>query len=106
MANTGVQLRNGKTVPETTAKTTLIELRRVAQDPLALFELVEVCRNPDHVILGNYGASLQALGLLTYVDEGGRGVVHDDTRDVILAATEGDDLDLHLVSPFAPAVED
>jgi hypothetical protein len=60
------------------------------------FELVSKCRNPDHKFFGDTQAGLEQLAL---VDSNGG--IHESTKHIVLAATEGDGLEMHLRSPFA-----
>lgn len=99
-----VTLRTGKQVAEGALKTTMVALRTMADSkPIALIELVATCRDPAHVLWGGSAADLKALGMIEGVYEDGTVRVHDVVRDVVLAATDGDDLTLALVSPLEPA---
>jgi hypothetical protein len=97
-----VELRNGKSAPEPAVKTTMINLQLVAgRDWLAFYELVSVCRDPDHSIFGDCGATLERLALL---DAGGR--PHEIVRDVVLSAVTGEDFGLRIGSPIAGESEE
>lgn len=65
------------------------------RQPIALYELVMLARDPQHKLFGNSGSILRQLNL---IEADGR--IHDSMRTIILAATEGDGLDLKLVSPL------
>ncbi len=95
-----VTLRTGAEVPRPLVNVTLIALERLMDTyPVAVHEAVLVARDPAHVPFGNTGAALRELHLLSE-----DGTMHDATRDIILAATGGEDFDLRLVSPY-PAPE-
>ncbi len=92
-----VTLRTGAEVPEPVVRTTWLALEALDDtNPIALYEAVMVARDRAHVPFGNTGEVLKRIGLL-----GRDGTMHDATRDVILAAAEGEGAGLHLVSPFA-----
>jgi hypothetical protein len=96
MSPANVTLRTGAEVPGPVAGTVTIALERLLDvHPVALYEAVCIARDKAHVPFGNTGAALEDIGLLQ------QGVMHDATRDVILAATDGDGGALRLVSPYA-----
>ena len=95
------KLRTGKTVPMPTAETTFLSLRRLAPIyPAAMFELVELCKNSDYKPLDD---SIEILRKHSLIQEDGR--VHDDVRDITLAAIKGEGLNMTLVSPVADPTE-
>ena len=66
---------------------------------IAVYELVELCRNPEHKPWGNTGVELKSLKL---VDETlGEWSVHDSIRNIVLSAAVGEEMDLTLVNPIA-----
>jgi hypothetical protein len=90
-----LELKDGSSVAEPTVRTTLMTLQVVRDaHPLALFEAVQIARNPSHLPFGNLGSVLSGYGLL---DTDGR--MHDDTRHVVLSAAAGDGMDLALTNP-------
>jgi len=92
-----VNLRTGQPTPDVLVRTVTLSLRQLmADDPIALFELVEICRDPAHEPFGLTGPHLRAMGML-----GSDGRVHDATREIVLASVEGDGFDLRLVNPVA-----
>lgn len=96
MSPENVTLRTGAEVPGPVVKTVTIALERLLDvHPIALYEAVCIARDKAHVPFGNTGTALEGIGLLH------QGVMHDVTRDVILAATDGEGGDLHFVSPYA-----
>ena len=90
-------LRTGAEVPDSLTPVVMLSLKKLAaDDPIALFELVELARDPSHKLFGNTGSTLKELALVD-----GRGKLHGLTRDVILAAAAGGMFVLHLRSPYA-----
>ena len=90
-------LRTGIEVHDALVRTVNITLGRLMDtDPIAFYEAVMVARDSSHVPFGNTSQSLRKMHLL---ESDGR--MHDATRDVILASVDGQDFDLHLVSPYA-----
>lgn len=80
-------LRNGRDVPQAAVVPVMLALEKLADtNPVALYEL-----------FGNSAGVLAGIGLLE-PDGRFQGV----TRDVVLAAAEGDGSDLHLRSPYTP----
>ena len=65
------------------------------EEPMAAYELVELCKDPSHVLFGNAGAELKDRRLLE-----GDGSVHGSIRNIVLNSVEGEGLDLKLVSPI------
>ena len=95
MTATNVMLRNGKEAPDILVNTTMLALSTLlSQQPVAFYELVEVCRNKDHVIFGDCASRIERFGLM----ESGR--VHECVRDIVLSAVDGEDFDLTLHSPL------
>lgn len=91
-----IMLKNGAIVPEATVATTMISLREIIEsDPIAFFEFIEICNNENHSLFGDTDKTLKNLGLIQ-----SNGQPHDITKLIALAATEGDGLDLKLVSPY------
>lgn len=92
-----VKLRTGAEVPEPLVATTTLALEALmATNPIALYEAVEVARDPSHVPFGKTGDALRGYHLLD-----GSGQMHGTARDIILAATECEEFDIRLVSPYS-----
>lgn len=90
-----VRLRNGSEEAEPAVVAIMVSLRQLMNDnPIALFELVEVSKNASHKPFGNTGEVLKRLSLM---EPDGR--IHDTIRNIVLSAAEGEGLNLHLVSP-------
>jgi hypothetical protein len=64
----------------------------IEENPMAFYELVSICRDPDHRLFGNTAKVLQDLNLLQP-----NGKPHDVTRDVVLHHVTGDGLNMALV---------
>jgi hypothetical protein len=89
-----VRLRTGKEVPGPVVITVSIALNRLMDThPMAVVEAAEIARDPAHVPFGKTGPALEEMHLTV------RGVMHDVTRDVILACFE--DGGFEFVSPYA-----
>ena len=93
MSTPTVTLRTGEVVPEAILKTTTIALSTL--EWLDVYEAAALARNPAHQLWGPSSRALHSLGLLDQ-----SGAMHDLTRKVILAATEGEDFGIHLVNPL------
>ena len=94
-----VTLRTGEEVPTSLVNVLMLSLKTLAeQNPIALYELVEISRDPKHKLFGNTGGILRDLNLIE-----ADGKPHDMTRLIVLAAAEGEGLELKLVSPVRKA---
>jgi hypothetical protein len=90
-----VTLHNGAEEPDVVVMTTMLSLGTLFKsNPIAVYELVQLTRNPSHQPFGNTGEVLQGLGL---VGEDGR--MHDSVRNVVQSAIVGEDLDMSLRHP-------
>lgn len=58
--------------------------------PIAFYELVEVCREPNHKLFGNTGEILEQYNLL----QDGTQRPHTAVKEVVLANTKGEGLGL------------
>lgn len=90
-------LRGGAEVPDSLVPAVMTSLRRLMEEnPVALYELTELARDPSHQLFRGTGKVLWSLSLI-----GDDGKLRDPTRAVILAAAEGEGLTLRLRSPYA-----
>ena len=90
-------LRTGAEVPDSFVPAVIITLQYLLkEEPVALYELAMLARDPSHQPYGGTGEVLRTLGLTD-----GTGKIRDSTRAVILAAIEGEGLGMHLRSPYA-----
>lgn len=97
-----IYLRNGYRIHSASAIAIWFGFREVMEaDPGALYELVDVCRNEDHVIPRGYRGILLGWAMVKEFTRDGHAVVHDDVRAIVLSAVEGDDENMVLVEPWA-----
>lgn len=91
-----VKLKNGSEAVEVLVETTMISLTSLREEnTIAFFELVQKCRNPQHIMFGDAKEIAQKFGLIE------QGKIHDVIKDIILSAVEGDMLDMKMVDPIA-----
>jgi len=99
-----VILRTGEKVPEVTAKTILVHLTTLCDNPrcpTALYELVMACRDSTHIPFGKPTREiLEEFGLVEDIEPSGHVQIHNDIRNIVLAATEEDGGRVRLVSPY------
>lgn len=94
-----VMLRNGYEHAEPLVRVTLMSLRSLMEEnPVAFYELVALCRDSTHKLFGNTTVVLRDLSLIE--GEGFPATVHDAIREITLAATEGELLELRMVNPL------
>ena len=91
-------LKNGTVEARVVVTSTMMNLEALlTENPIAFYELVQVCRNPEHRIFSQVQVkSLEELGLLS------SGKVHNSIKNVVLSAVEGNGLDMTLGNPVAP----
>lgn len=90
-----VVLKNGAEEVESLVVVMMLSLERLIQtNPIAAYELVEVCKNHTHIPFGNTGDVLKYSGLME-----SNGQIHTSVKNVVLSAFEGDGLNMHLTSP-------
>lgn len=80
---------NGIEEPLETAIKMSVELI-FERHPIAFYELVQVCRDPDHKLFGNTGEILEAYSLL----QEGTSRPHTAVKEVVLANTKGEGLNM------------
>jgi hypothetical protein len=94
-----IALKNGTSEQAILVSGILLTLRELmAQNVLAFYDLVMMCRNPNYQAFDANIKLLQESGLL----ESNR-KVHDSIRNIVLSAVEGERLEMRLVSPYAVA---
>ncbi len=93
-----VNLKNGTQEAKVAVVTIMSILGDLADtDPIAIYELHQRCKNPDHKFYGNYLLTLTKLNLV----EGG-GVIGNTVRNIVLSSyVEKGDWDFALESPIA-----
>ena len=89
-----VVLKNNQTELKVIVKTTMITLDRlINENPIAAYELVQMCKERDHKPFGNTGSILEGYGLLT------SGEIHNTIRNIVLSAFDGEGFDMYLTNP-------
>lgn len=97
-----VMLRTGEEVPTPLVSAVMFSLKTLfEQNAIALYELVEISRNPKHKLFGNTGDVLRKFNLIE-----ADGQPHEATRLIVLAAAESEGLGLKLVSPVRKEQEE
>jgi hypothetical protein len=92
-----IALRTGTRVPQNVVQAILVTIRTLReQDWTVLYEAVLLARDP-----GYQPTPESASALRTWSLTGGGGSMHDQTRAVLLAATEGDGAGMIICSPYA-----
>lgn len=96
-ASETVTLRTGKEVSKVVVRVVSISLETLMKtDPMSFYELVMVARDPEYQLFPGCGEVLESLELVN------EGTMHGITRDIVLASTEGEGLELSLVNPLQP----
>jgi hypothetical protein len=91
-----VILKSGEEMPASFVGEVFYSLQSLfKQYPVPFVELVSLARNPKHELFGRTGNILREMNFL----ESGMSL-RDDVRLIVLAATEGEGLDLHIVLPI------
>ncbi len=92
-------LKNGAQEAQSLVEVIMLSLQHLIQDnPIVFYELVMKCRDRSHQFWGDTGKSLKELNL---VGPGADDAIHESICNIVLSATEGDGLDMKLVSPIA-----
>jgi hypothetical protein len=92
-----VELKNGSKEAESLVQATIFTLKSLKErNPIALYELVQIARNKDHIVFGNLDEELKRLNLIDH-----NGTMHSSIRNIILSAFKGDDFEMVFVSPIA-----
>ena len=89
-----MKLKNGVEESEALVAVTMYSLRKLGA--LEFYEIVALCRNPEHVLFGTIGKKLQRLNL---IEDSGH--VHGSIRNIVLSAAIGEGLSLRLGNPRA-----
>ncbi len=91
-----MKLKNGSDEHEVAVKVVTRSMRGLFKShPIALFELVEIAKDPKHEPFGVTGEVLERLGLTN------KGQMHTTIRNVVLSATAGSGMDLAIGDPAA-----
>lgn len=91
-----VTVRNGTRHRRGTVHVIMVSLYNLMREyGMPFYELVMICRNPNHRLFGNSAEVLKSFSLLE-----ADGQPHDVIRDVVLSAAVGEDLGLSLCWPI------
>lgn len=95
-----IKLRNGAEEAASLVMVTMMSFNRLVEEkPIVAYELVTLCRDPNHQLFGKTGDDLAALSLVQKSSDGY--IVHNSVRNIVLSAAEGDGFDMQFVSPVA-----
>ncbi len=98
MICTHMRLKNGTEEPAAIVEAVMMTLELLfASEPILTYELVELARNPKHVLWRNSGAKLAELALLDHNQQ-----MQTSVRNVVLSAVTGEALEMTLGSPVLP----
>ncbi len=91
-----VLLKNGAAEPKASVVTTCLAIEDVIKsDSIAFFELVTLCRDPNHRLWGDALLTLRRLSLVE-----ADGSVPPTVRNVVLSGAVGGELDLAWSNPL------
>jgi hypothetical protein len=94
-----LKLRTGIEEAEPLVKVTVMSLRELWKSglpgTLAVYDLVERCKNPSYNI---FKKNLETLQDLSLIDSNGN--IHDSIKNIVLASVEGEGMKMKLVSPI------
>jgi hypothetical protein len=95
-----VTLRDGSKVPQAMLTLTTVRMKALMQkNPIALFDLVEKCRNANFEFIKNPFCDSKAL-LTEHALVDQSGAVNEDVQKIVLNSIEGSYLTLKLVDPL------
>lgn len=103
-----ITLRTGQTTFIPLLKAVKMSFEHLFQTKVIVaYELVMLCRDPNHKLFGDCGQDLAALQLVEKNPPGGGRIywVRDQVRDIVLAMVEGEGLDMQLVNPVGVQTE-
>lgn len=93
-----IELKNGRKVPRAIVGSSMMSFSALMErNPIALYELVQKCKNEKHELWVGTKPVLKDFALLD-----GNGYTHRSVCDVLLSAITGDGLDMSLGSPYKP----
>ena len=98
-----VTLRNGASESKVLVNMVISSLKGLLDNGqnIRLYELVMLCRDPNHNIFGNSGEKLAELSLIK-ITPGQPPKVHDSIRSIVLSAVCGEDAEMTIRSPLMP----
>lgn len=90
-----VILKNGTEEVKSLVVVTMNTLNKLfIENPIAFYELNEVCKNSAHKPFGNTGEILSKYSLI--ID----GVIHNSIKNIVISSIDGDGFDITLGSPI------
>lgn len=90
-----VKLKNGSTEPQASVVVFMVTLEVIAKtNPMAFYDLVQVCRGVKTVEEIDNKAILEQLALLA------RGKVNPTVKNIVLSGVTGEGLELALSDPY------
>lgn len=94
-----LMLRNGVEAATAVVVVTFTHLKKMFhEEPLCFWDAVMIARDPNYQPFGTNGHKLVGWGILDNDEK----TMHAAIREVILAAVEGDGLEMKLVNPVRP----
>lgn len=96
MKTKAVKLNNGTEEYDMLVKATMLQLKALcSNEPVAFYEFVERCRDDQHQFFGDCEKRIQKFNLMQSL-----GVIHKSIKNITLAATKGEGLELVLIDPI------
>lgn len=90
-----IRLRNGSELQSGLVSVTLLTLRRLMEErPIDFYELVMKCRDPKHELWDD-----KILKQWSLIEPDGQ--PHQCTREIVLAAVVGDEMEMRIINPIA-----
>ena len=97
-----IELKNGSMELNILVNAIMLSLRKLFDEfPLALYDLIEKCKDREYQIFGSNVERLKRLSLISEENH----QIHGSIRNIVLSAIEGDGMDMTLVSPVKPKGE-
>lgn len=93
-----VRLKNNSEESKILVMSTMITLSQLfSENPLAFYELVQICNNPSHEIFSPVQReALESAGLIS------QNIVHASIRNIVLSAVEGEGMGMTIGNPVIP----
>ena len=94
-----VILKNGAVEVKSAVMIIMCAIRSlVSKEPMGFYELIEICRNPQHKPWGDIGKTLKEANLIT--EHNDQWLVHETIRNTALSAVEGEGLNIIFSNPI------
>ena len=92
-------LKNGSTEAKGLVAAVVVTIERLMKEnPIVLYEMAMLCRDPNHVPWGNSGEALRE-NTLAVCDFDGKWTVDPSIRNIVLSAVTGDGMDMVVGNP-------